>query len=703
MTDQIRPEHTGTILVVEGNVPFGELTAGVLRGAGYRCETVINGQMALAALSGGAVALLVLDYNMADMPLEDFVTTMGSVENKIPFVVMAGRDDSLLAVQMMKMGAGDFLVKDATLLDRLPLVVTRTLHEAETSRRLQHATEALKESEARLARTHRIARIGSWEWNLTNNSIVFSNELYQLLGYDPANPPLVNMDWIYSRINPVDLPNVRKAVSCAIADGRPLDVIYRIRTADDEELTVNSQGEIVADDQGRPCRMIGITLDITARMRAEEEIRNLSNYDHLTGLPNRNLLQDRLHQAVIHASRTQSVVGVLCLDLDRFKVVNDTLGHRAGDHLLRLVADRMSACVRESDTLARLGGDEFMVVLTMVSGEEGISSAAAKLLAIIAEPFIVDGHELYITASVGIAVYPADGQDPHNLMKYADLAMYRAKELDRNNFQFYSSDLNVRVMERMMLESALRRALERGEFKLYYQAQVDVRTRSIVGFEALLRWFHPDLGLISPDKFIPLAEENGQILAIGEWVLQSACRQASAWQKAGLPAVRMAVNLSTRQFRPNLDQTVAAILLETGLAPRYLELEMTESILMRNVTENMTLLRSLTDMGCHLSIDDFGTGYSSLAYLKHFPLVRLKIDRSFVRDITTNPDDLAIARIIIDMARTLRMQVTAEGVEDQAQLELLAGHGCTEMQGFLFSRPLPADKAELLLRNGLPA
>lgn len=689
--------------MVESNVPFGELTAGVLRGGGYRCETVVNGQMALAALAGGVVALLVLDYNMADMPLEDFVAAMGNAEHKPPFVVMAGRDDSLLAVQMMKMGAGDFLVKDATLLDRLPLVVTRTLQEAETSRRLHRATEALQESEARLARAHRIARIGSWEWNLTNNSMVFSNELYHLFGYDPANPPMVSMDWIYSRINPVDLPNVRKAVSCAIADGRHLDVIYRTRTADDEELIVNSQGEVVVDDNNRPCRIIGSTLDITARMRAEEEIRNLSNYDHLTGLPNRNLLQDRLHQAVIHASRTQSVVGVICLDLDRFKGVNDTLGHRAGDQMLRLVADRMAACVRESDTLARLGGDEFMVVLTMVSGEEGISAAAAKLLGVIAEPFIVEGHELYITASVGIAVYPADGQDPHTLMKYADLAMYRAKELDRNNFQFYSSDLNVRVMERMMLESALRRALERDEFKLYYQAQVDVNTRAIVGFEALLRWFHPDLGLISPDKFIPLAEENGQILAIGEWVLQSACRQASKWQKAGLPAVRMAVNLSTRQFRPNLDQTVAAILLETGLAPRYLELEMTESILMRNVAENMTLLRSLTDMGCHLSIDDFGTGYSSLAYLKHFPLGRLKIDRSFVRDITTNPDDLAIAKIIIDMARTLRMQVIAEGVEDQAQRNLLAGHGCAEMQGFLFSRPLPADKAELLLRNGLPA
>ncbi|CAH2032501.1 EAL domain-containing response regulator [Trichlorobacter ammonificans] len=701
MTEAIRPEHTGTILVVEGNVPFGELIAGVLRSEGYRCETVVSGGCALTSLGSGSIALMVLDYTMPDMSVEDFVATMTTTGSRVPFIIMTGRDDSLLAVRMMKIGAGDFLIKDTTLLDRLPLAVSKTLQEAETARRLQRAMEALQQSEARLARVHRIARIGSWEWNITSNGFVFSNELYHLLGFDPAHHPPITLEWLYSRINPIDQPAIRKAFADAVAECRPLDVVYRIRTASDEELIVNSQGELIADDNGRPCRMIGSTLDITARIRAEEEIRNLSNYDHLTGLPNRNLLQDRLHQAIIHASRTQSVAGVLFLDLDRFKGINDSLGHRAGDLLLRQVAERLSACVRESDTLARLGGDEFVVVLTMVTGEEGISAAASKLLGVIAEPFIVEGHELYITASIGISVYPADGPDALTLMKHADLAMYRAKELDRNNFQFYSSDLNVRVMERMILESALRRALERQEFKLYYQPQVDVLSRSIVGFEALLRWYHPDLGLISPDKFVPLAEESGLIIAIGEWVLQTACRQTKAWHDAGLPPVRMAVNLSTRQFRPNLDQSIAAILLETGLEPCFLELEMTESILMRNVSENMALLRALTDMGCHLAIDDFGTGYSSLAYLKNFPLGRLKIDRSFVRDITSNPDDLAIAKIIIDMARTLRMQVTAEGVEAYEQLELLAGHGCAEMQGFLFSRPLPADKAQQLLRNGL--
>lgn len=689
--------------MVESNVAFGELIAGVLRGEKYRCETKVSASAALSALASGGVALIVLDFDMPDMSVESFVSAMNATGCKTPFMIITGKDDSLLAVQMMKMGAGDFLVKDATLLDRLPLALARVLHEAETYRRLNRTIEALQQSEARLASVHRVARIGSWEWNPGSDSLIFSNELYHLLGYDPSHHPTISMEWFFSRIHPVDQPNIRKAFSATAHENRALDVIYRIKTAKESELVVNSQGELISADNGRACRVIGSTQDITAQVQAEEAIQNLSNYDHLTGLPNRNLLQDRLNQAIVNAARTRSRVGVLFIDLDRFKGVNDTLGHRSGDKLLGMVADRLSVCVRESDTLARQGGDEFVVVLSMVNDEEGVSSAASKLLAVIAEPFQLDGHELYMTASIGIAVYPTDGQDALTLMKYADLAMYRAKELDRNNFQFYSSDLNVRVMERMMLESALRRALERQEFRLYYQPQVDVISNSIIGFEALLRWFHPDLGIISPDKFIPLAEENGMIIAIGEWVLQTACRQAKSWQDAGLPAVRMAVNLSARQFRVNLDQIVESVLLETGLKPDLLELEMTESILMRNASENLELLKKLTSLGCHLSIDDFGTGYSSLAYLKHFPMGRLKIDRSFVRDITTNPDDLAIAKIIIDMAHTLRLQVTAEGVEEQAQLDLLSAYGCTEMQGFLFSRPLPADQAECLLRDGLPS
>jgi predicted signal transduction protein with EAL and GGDEF domain len=381
--------------------------------------------------------------------------------------------------------------------------------------------------------------------------------------------------------------------------------------------------------------------------------------------------------------------------------VNESLGHLAGDQLLRTVAERLRVCVRESDTLARVGGDEFVFVLNLVAAENGISAAASKILALVSEPFVIEGQELYLTASIGIAVYPNDGADGQTLLKHADLAMYQAKEMDRNNFQFYCSDLNIKVMERMVLENSLRRALERDEFQLYYQPQVDVIEKRLVGFEALLRWRHAQLGMIAPGKFIPLAEETGLIYEIGEWVIRTACRQAKAWQESGLPPVRVAVNLSGRQFRLKLDEVVAAILQETGLDACWLELELTESILMKNAAENLELLQALSAMGCSLSIDDFGTGYSSLAYLKHFSLGRLKIDRSFVRDIITNPDDRAIAKIIIDMAHTLDMQVTAEGVEDRDQLELLKSYGCHEMQGFLFSKPVTAAVAESFLREGI--
>jgi diguanylate cyclase (GGDEF)-like protein len=476
---------------------------------------------------------------------------------------------------------------------------------------------------------------------------------------------------------------------------------FRVSTKTGDEIVVASQAELELASNGCPELVVGTLLDVTERTKAEQEIHQLANYDTLTGLPNRNLLHDRLQQAVVQAARVQGSVGVLFLDLDRFKGVNDSLGHKAGDQLLRTLAERLRVCVRESDTLARIGGDEFVVILNVVTDEDGISAAASKILAIVSEPFVIDGQELYLTTSIGVAVYPTDGDDVQSLLKHADLAMYQAKELDRNNFQFFSTDLNVKVMERMVLESSLRRALDRNEFHLFYQPQIDVNTRSLVGFEALLRWQHADLGMIAPDRFIPLAEETGLILSIGEWVLRTACRQGKAWQDAGLNPVRIAVNLSGRQFKTKLDEVVAAILLETGFDPCWLELELTESILMRNAAGNLELLQALAAMGCSLSMDDFGTGYSSLAYLKNFPLGRLKIDRSFVKDIIINPDDMAIAKIIIDMAHTLKMEVTAEGVEDLEQLELLKSYGCNEMQGFFFSRPVPAQKAEEFLRKGI--
>lgn len=691
----------GAILIVEDNLPFGELIAGTLSDEGYQCHTVPSGAAAVTWLATNAASLLIVDYLLPDMNGEVFVTTLQDQGCRIPFVMVTGRDDTRLAVQMIKLGASDFVVKDAALLDRLPVVVSRALAEAETMQRLSRAEQALRQSEQRLSRAHRIARIGSWEWDLHAGMISFSAELFAILGYERDHPSQMPLDWFYQQIVAADVPFVRKSLAATVESGHSLNSTFRITTKVGEEIVVVSQAELERDNSGHPNLLIGTMLDITERTRAELEIHHLVNYDTLTGLPNRNLLHDRLQQAITQAARVQGRVGVLFLDLDRFKGVNESLGHLAGDQLLRTVAERLRVCVRESDTLARVGGDEFVFVLNLVAAENGISAAASKILALVSEPFVIEGQELYLTASIGIAVYPNDGADGQTLLKHADLAMYQAKEMDRNNFQFYCSDLNIKVMERMVLENSLRRALERDEFQLYYQPQVDVIEKRLVGFEALLRWRHAQLGMIAPGKFIPLAEETGLIYEIGEWVIRTACRQAKAWQESGLPPVRVAVNLSGRQFRLKLDEVVAAILQETGLDACWLELELTESILMKNAAENLELLQSLSAMGCSLSIDDFGTGYSSLAYLKHFSLGRLKIDRSFVRDIIINPDDRAIAKIIIDMAHTLDMQVTAEGVEDRDQLELLKSYGCHEMQGFLFSKPVTAAVAESFLREGI--
>ncbi len=580
--------------------------------------------------------------------------------------------------------------------------LTDTVAEQNLRLQLQSTEILLRQSETRLARSQKIARMGSWEWDIPSGDIYWSDELYRIFGLPARQPATITVDWLYTLINPLDLASFKKALRNTIRNGVPLDTNYRIIVGHDEEIVVNSQGEIEYDDSGSARLLSGTTLDITARIRAESQIQKLINYDSLTGLPNRTLLHDRLHLATAQASRDKLVLGVLMLDLDRFKAINETLGHRAGDKLLKAVAKRLQACFRDSDTLARLGGDEFVAILTGVSHEDSITTVAKKILAVVSEPFYIDGAEIFSTCSIGIAVYPMDGDDSHTLLKHADLAMYQAKGLDRNNFQFFSREMNNIVLERMMLENSMRKGLERGEFFLVYQPQVDARTGSIFGMEALLRWQHPDLGLLLPDKFINLAEENGLIIPLGEWVLRCACRQNKAWQEEGLPPVCVAVNLSAKQFgQYHLDELVAATLLETGLDPEWLELELTESMLMKDIEQNATLLKKFKEMGISLAIDDFGTGYSSLSYLKNFPISRLKIDRSFVQDITTNPDDAAIARIIIDIARALNLNVIAEGVETRAQMQFLSFNNCVEMQGYLFSRPVRAEVFAELLRNGL--
>ncbi|OGT97614.1 MAG: two-component system response regulator [Geobacteraceae bacterium GWC2_48_7] len=690
------------VLIIEDDSGFAELMSSSLEDEGFTSRSVTSGRFALELLCSISPDLIILDYTLSDMTGASLIEQIREQHRRIPFIMVTGRDDAGLAVQMMKSGACDFMLKDTSFLDRLPSVVARALQEAMTNERLRCAEESLRQSEMRLARAQKIARMGSWEWDIASNEIYLSDEMYRLLGFTSGHPSNIKFEWLFEHVDAHDVAPLREAFHRSVKTCKPFNITYRITTRTDGEIIVNSHGEVELDADGNARLISGTTLDITDRIRAESEIQQLINYDSLTGLPNRNMLHDRLRLAIAQAAREHHLVAVIFLDLDRFKGINDTLGHRAGDKLLTTVADKLTACVRESDTLARLGGDEFVIILTSMVHEDGITTVCKKILGLLAEPAFIEGHDIYTTASIGIAVYPVDGEDSHTLLKHADLAMYQAKEMDRNNFQFFSREMNVKVLEKMLLENSMRRALEREEFFLVYQPQVDARTGKITGAEALLRWEHPDLGLLAPDKFIYLAEENGFIVPIGEWVIQTACRQNKIWQDEGLPPIRMAVNLSGKQFgMQRLDQTISSILLETDLDPKWLELEITESAIMKNAEQNITTLQKFKEMGIALAIDDFGTGYSSLAYLKHFPISRLKIDRSFVRDISENPDDAAIAEIIIAMAQALKLNVIAEGVETRAQMELLSFHNCVEMQGYLFSRPVPAAEFALLLKNGL--
>jgi diguanylate cyclase (GGDEF)-like protein len=437
-----------------------------------------------------------------------------------------------------------------------------------------------------------------------------------------------------------------------------------------------------------------------AKLAHAERVEYLAYHDGLTELPNRSMFSRALSQSISEAQRYDRRLAVAFLDLDRFKLINDTLGHEAGDQLLQQVAARLKGCVRDSDTVARLGGDEFVVLLPELTDEKHASIVAQKILAAVAKPFTLIGQEFRVTASIGISTYPQDGRDEQTLTKNADIAMYQAKAEGKNNFQFYSEELNANSLERLTLESSLRHALERNEFRLYYQAKRDIASGRITGMEALLRWEHPDLGTVAPMQFIPIAEETGLIILIGKWVLKTVCLQSIAWQKQGLPALSIAVNLTARQFRDeHLLTDVTSILTETGMDPRLLEIELTESLMIHDVENTLRILTGLKAVGIRVAVDDFGSGYSSLALLQRFPLDTIKIDRSFVRDIGGTTEDTGLADAIIAMGKSLSLTVVAQGVETKEQADHLRLHACDELQGFYFKRPLPVDEFTQLLRD----
>ena len=498
-------------------------------------------------------------------------------------------------------------------------------------------------------------------------------------------------------LQPDELLGAQVLERLRLAAGRqPLELTVRRKSG---ELTPIEVEVSVADQQERHLTVL-VVRDLTGRRQTEETLRSLAYHDPLTGLPNRLLFDDRLAQAIERARRARQLLTVMLIDLDRFTLINDSLGLGTGDQIIKGVAERLVGALRRSDTVARLGGDEFMVLLLGTSGEKAAARVAQKLIDVLRPPLRVEGHELTTSASIGIALFPHDGDDPETLLKNAANALSRAKEQGRNHYQFYTNDMNAVAFERLILESGLRKALEQGELVLHYQPKVSVADGSIRGVEALLRWQHPDLGMVAPAEFIPLAEETGLIVPIGAWVLRMACAQVSGWHRLGHGQLDLAVNISARQFQErNLVGTIAAAVSESGLPASHIELELTESVIMRDAQDAARRLKELTALGIRLAIDDFGTGYSSLGYLRTFPIHSLKIDRSFVRDIEGDPNSAALAKAIVAMAAGLRLNVVAEGVETQEQLERLREYGCQEYQGYLFSKPLPAEEMLGLLER----
>lgn len=689
------------ILLIEDNKPDAVLLRELLAENSKQSFRLIHAEcledgMALLKLEQFDAALL--DLALPDAYGQNSYSRLHQQAPNLPIIILTGFDDEDMALTLAQAGAQDYLVKS----DLNSSMLLRSIHYAIERKRI--------EENLRLAAT------------------VFDNTLEGILITD-AKTNIINVNEALCAISgyPAEellgkTPNIlksdrhnhvffRQMWDCLNKTGQWRGEIWnRRRNGEIFPSWVNisavpfSSAATLAlppsEQSKRISHYVAVFTEITELKLSEERLNYLAHHDPLTGLPNRLLFHDRLEQAVLQAQRNKFMVAVMFLDLDRFKIINDTLGHVIGDELLIAVAERLRHCARESDTVARLGGDEFAVIIPQIHSENDVELVAKKIINTLSSVFSVGGYEVFITTSIGINLYPGIDNDSNKLLENADVAMYHAKQFGRNNYKFYSADMNAVAFERLMLETNLRRALERREFTLYYQPQIDVQSGHVNGVEALLRWQHPDLGLVSPLEFIPLLEETGLILPVGEWVIRTACKQIRAWLDAGFPPLTMAVNLSARQFRqPNLIEMIEQMLRDYDIPSGLLELELTESVMMDNVDESVATLRKLKELGLKIAIDDFGTGVSSLGYLKRLPIDTLKISHDFVLNLPIDTADASIASAVISLARNMQLSSVAEGVENQGQLDFLRDQDCERLQGFLFSRPIPSEQMTELLSN----
>lgn len=706
MLKENTPEKTDRVLVVDDDPILRKVIGGALTKSGFHVDIASNGKEALEVFDQKSPDIVLMDV---EMPIMDGFSALHAIQSRpdtrhTPVVMLTSLNADDAVHRAYESGATDFITKPVN----LALLVHRLRYILRTARLFRD----LNENKKRLAAAQRVAHIGNWEWDLKKDHFHCAETLWKMLGQSPKAPCKTAKDFLRA-VHPADRGQVKKVMDTAIKNKSPYSIEHRVLTHHDVTRIVHAQAEVTLDSAGNVTRLFGMIQDITERKKADEKIRNLAYYDPLTHLPNRGLLQEYLDQAIQHARRSQRNVGILLIDLDRFKQINDTLGHSVGDHLLKKVARRLETCIRANgDSIAcldsesipgvvsRFGGDEFLILLSNLKNAEDAEIVSRRILLAFNVPFETEHHEFRITPSIGISIYPKDGEDPETLIKNSDTAMYHAKEKGRNNFQNYVHTMNLKSLKKLRLESDLRKALDRNQFRLHFQPKVNIQTGKIVGAEGLLRWEHPEKGPVSPNEFIPIAEESGLILPMGEWVFSTACLQQKAWQADGFEDIHVAVNLSFLQLRQHtFVQTVQNILDAIQPNAARLELELTESVIMQNAEGTVNLLHRIKKMGIRLSVDDFGTGYSSLSYLKRFPIDTLKIDRSFVRDIATDPDDAAIVQAIIAMAKSLKLKVIAEGVETARQLAFLGKHGCHEMQGFYFSKALSAEDFTQLLKQ----
>lgn len=695
----MRNDSPMRLLLVEDNPGDARLLREMLRG--LENIVVINvGRMSEAEehIAEHSVDIILLDLGLPDAQGLEAVRRARAAAPHAPLVVLTGFDDESLATQALQEGAQDYLLKGQIeqrgLMRALRYAIERNIMEEELFDEKELAQVTLDSIGDAVISTN------------VAGCITFLNRVAETMTGWPAKEatgrPMAEVIRLLSGSTRMPIPNpMEMAVSQDRTMHLPPNCLLVRR--DGSELPIEDSIAPIHDRDGQAAGAVITFRDVSAVQSMALEMAHSAQHDFLTGLPNRMLLNDRIRQAMALAPRHQKQVAVLFLDLDGFKHINDSLGHPIGDELLQSVAGRLVDCVRASDTVSRLGGDEFVVLLSEAEKWADAAIVSRRMLESVAKPHSIGEGEIHVTTSIGVSVFPDDGGDAETLIKNADTAMYQAKENGRHSFQFFKPAMNVRAVERQSLEESMRGALKRQEFVLYYQPKIDIRTNSITGTEALIRWMHPTRGIIPPDQFIPIAEDCGLILPIDKWVLREACEQARKWVEAGLPPLTMAVNVSGMELRDeNFLEGVISILQDTVLDPGSLELELTESVLMKHADEAATILHSLCDRGVHIALDDFGTGYSGLSYLRRFPIDTLKIDRSFISEIGASKGDTSIVKAVINMARSLDLRVSAEGVETQEQLAFLRGNECDEAQGYYFSRPVPAQQLAGLLERGIP-